>query len=210
MRDARLHLRHVCDLLRSLDPADAYNGVNGSSLSYLTFYTRGDKGNILLWRLLTSHSFWAFLSLNIFIVSDGDNVGKRRVSEKESVDHRPPEFLLPGCKERPLLPLQPVRDDWKVRDEPTTANMTLLNILHLVQRNLFSEFIVKWSVLTAFTVPAGSDHEQLESSSREQEDARRLNVPQRPDHGGPRAQHYVLYAWFLPQPVSVTLSLLSA
>ncbi|XP_035033613.1 clustered mitochondria protein homolog isoform X1 [Hippoglossus stenolepis] len=87
VRDARLHLRHVCDLLRSLDPADAYNGVNGSSLSYLTFYTRGDK--------------------------DGENVGKRRVSEKESVDHRPPEFILPGCKERPLLPLQPVRDDWK-------------------------------------------------------------------------------------------------
>ncbi|CAB1418258.1 unnamed protein product [Pleuronectes platessa] len=87
VRDARLHLHHVCDLLRSLDPADAYNGVNGSSLSYLTFYTRGDK--------------------------DGENVGKRRVSEKESVDHRPPEFILPGCKERPLLPLQPVRDDWK-------------------------------------------------------------------------------------------------
>ncbi|XP_069395959.1 clustered mitochondria protein homolog isoform X2 [Paralichthys olivaceus] len=87
VRDARLHLRHVCDLLRSLDPADAYNGVNGSSLSYLTFYTRGDK--------------------------DGENVGKRKVSEKETVDHRPPEFILPGCKERPLSPLQPVREDWK-------------------------------------------------------------------------------------------------
>lgn len=46
VRDARLHLRHVRDLLRSLDPADAYNGVNCSSLSYLTFYTRGDKGNV--------------------------------------------------------------------------------------------------------------------------------------------------------------------
>lgn len=48
MRDARLHLRHVRDLLRSLDPADAYNGVNCSSLSYLNFYTGGDKGNTVL------------------------------------------------------------------------------------------------------------------------------------------------------------------
>uniref|UniRef100_A0A4W6F8A6 Clustered mitochondria protein homolog n=1 Tax=Lates calcarifer TaxID=8187 RepID=A0A4W6F8A6_LATCA len=82
VRDARLHLRHVCDLLRSLDPADSYNGVNGSSLSYLTFYTRGDKGN-------------------------------RRASEKEYVDCSPPEYILPGCKDRPLTPLQPIRDDWK-------------------------------------------------------------------------------------------------
>lgn len=48
VRDARLHLRHVRDLLRSLDPTDAYNGVNGSSLSYLTFYTRGHNGNAAL------------------------------------------------------------------------------------------------------------------------------------------------------------------
>ncbi|XP_040908418.1 clustered mitochondria protein homolog isoform X2 [Toxotes jaculatrix] len=83
VRDARLHLRHVCDLLRSLDPADAYNGVNGSSLSYLTFYTRGDN----------------------------ESVGKRRASE--NVDCSPPEYILPGSKDRPLTPLQPVRDDWK-------------------------------------------------------------------------------------------------
>ncbi|XP_069002269.1 clustered mitochondria protein homolog [Embiotoca jacksoni] len=87
VRDARLHLRHVRDLLRSLDPADAYNGMNCSSLSYLTFYTRGDK--------------------------DSENVGKRRASEKGSVDCSPPEYILPRCKDRPLTPLQPVRDDWK-------------------------------------------------------------------------------------------------
>ncbi|XP_040007417.1 clustered mitochondria protein homolog isoform X2 [Xiphias gladius] len=87
VRDAHLHLRHVCDLLRSLDPADAYNGVDGSSLSYLTFYTRGDK--------------------------DNEIVGKRRVSERESVECSPPEYILPGCKDRPLTPLQPVRDDFK-------------------------------------------------------------------------------------------------
>uniref|UniRef100_A0A3P8TI59 Clustered mitochondria homolog n=1 Tax=Amphiprion percula TaxID=161767 RepID=A0A3P8TI59_AMPPE len=86
VRDARLHLRHVRDLLRSLDPADAYNGLNCSSLSYLTFYTR-DK--------------------------DSESVGKRRTSEKESVDCSPPDYILPGCKDRLLTPLQPVRDDWK-------------------------------------------------------------------------------------------------
>uniref|UniRef100_A0AAX7T2P7 Clu domain-containing protein n=1 Tax=Astatotilapia calliptera TaxID=8154 RepID=A0AAX7T2P7_ASTCA len=88
VRDARLHLRHVRDLLRSLDPTDAYNGVNGSSLSYLTFYTTGNNGNAPL-------------------------VGKRRASERESVDCSPPEYVLPGSKERPLCPLQPVREDWK-------------------------------------------------------------------------------------------------
>ncbi|XP_070839589.1 clustered mitochondria protein homolog [Chaetodon trifascialis] len=87
VRDARLHLRHVRDLLRSLDPADAYNGVNCSSLSYVSFYTRRDK--------------------------DGESIGTRRASEKESGDFRPPEYILPGCKDRPLTPLQPVRDDRK-------------------------------------------------------------------------------------------------
>ncbi|XP_026183319.1 clustered mitochondria protein homolog [Mastacembelus armatus] len=87
VRDARLHLRHVRDLLRSLDPADAYNGVNGSSLSYLTFYTRGEK--------------------------DSERVGMRRASEKESVDCSPPEYILPGSKDRPLTPLQPITNDWK-------------------------------------------------------------------------------------------------
>ncbi|XP_042355264.1 clustered mitochondria protein homolog [Plectropomus leopardus] len=87
VRDARLHLRHVRDLLRSLDPADAFNGVNCSSLSYLTFFTRGDN--------------------------DSDSAGNRRASEKESVDCSPPEYILPGCKERPLTPLQPLREDWK-------------------------------------------------------------------------------------------------
>ncbi|KAF1378436.1 hypothetical protein PFLUV_G00190540 [Perca fluviatilis] len=87
VRDARLHLRHVRDLLRSLDPTDAYNGVNCRSLSYLTFYTRGDK--------------------------DSDRSGNRGASEKESFDCSPPEYILPGCKDRPLTPLQPLRDDWK-------------------------------------------------------------------------------------------------
>ncbi|KAM3601450.1 uncharacterized protein V6R79_013123 [Siganus canaliculatus] len=87
VRDARLHLKHVRELLKSLDPADAHNGVNCSSLSYLTFYTRAHR--------------------------DSEAAGSRRGPEKESVDFRPPDYLLPGSKERPLTPLQPVREDRK-------------------------------------------------------------------------------------------------
>lgn len=49
MREARIHLRHVRDLLKSLDPSDAYNGLDCSSLSFLNVVTQGDilgKSNI--------------------------------------------------------------------------------------------------------------------------------------------------------------------
>lgn len=39
VREVRLHLRHLRDLLNSLDPTDAYNGIEGSSLSFLRFFT---------------------------------------------------------------------------------------------------------------------------------------------------------------------------
>ncbi|KAM4726274.1 clustered mitochondria protein homolog [Anableps anableps] len=87
VRDVRVHLRHIRNLLRSFDAADAYNGVNGRSLSYLSLYTRADQNS--------------------------ESEKKRRVSEKDSVDCSPPAYILPGCKERLLTPLQPVRDDWK-------------------------------------------------------------------------------------------------
>uniref|UniRef100_A0A3P8VG81 Clustered mitochondria homolog n=1 Tax=Cynoglossus semilaevis TaxID=244447 RepID=A0A3P8VG81_CYNSE len=82
VRDARLHLRHVGDLFRSLDAADAYDGVNGRSLSPAVTVNTGQR--------------------------------KESVSKRGScVDHRPPDHVLPGCKDRPLTPLQPVRDDRK-------------------------------------------------------------------------------------------------
>uniref|UniRef100_H3DFC0 Clustered mitochondria homolog n=1 Tax=Tetraodon nigroviridis TaxID=99883 RepID=H3DFC0_TETNG len=87
VREAHLHLRHVRDLLRSLDPADAYNGVSCSSLSYLSFYTQTDKD------IGSEGGWWAF--------------------EDASVNFRPPEYVLPGSKDRPLAPLQPFRDDRK-------------------------------------------------------------------------------------------------
>jgi protein TIF31 len=42
MREARIHVRHVRDLLKSMDPADAYNGVDCSSLTFLHTITQGE------------------------------------------------------------------------------------------------------------------------------------------------------------------------
>lgn len=42
IREARLHVRHVRDLIKSLDASDAMNGLNGASISYLNTITEGD------------------------------------------------------------------------------------------------------------------------------------------------------------------------
>lgn len=42
MREARIHVRHIRDLLKSMDPADAYNGVECNSLTFLHSITQGD------------------------------------------------------------------------------------------------------------------------------------------------------------------------
>uniref|UniRef100_A0A1A8CJC1 Clustered mitochondria protein homolog n=1 Tax=Nothobranchius kadleci TaxID=1051664 RepID=A0A1A8CJC1_NOTKA len=87
VREARIHVRHIRDLLKSLDPSDAYNGVDCNSLSFLSIFTDGDLGE----------------------------TGKRKKkgNELEQIDCTPPEHILPGSKERPLVPLQPQNKDWK-------------------------------------------------------------------------------------------------
>ncbi|KAI1894016.1 hypothetical protein AGOR_G00129650 [Albula goreensis] len=86
VREARIHVRHIRDLLKSLDPSDAYNGVDCNSLSFLSMFTDGDLGES----------------------------GKRKKgSELEQIDCTPPEHILPGSKDRPLVPLQPQNRDWK-------------------------------------------------------------------------------------------------
>uniref|UniRef100_A0A1L8DS54 Clustered mitochondria protein homolog n=1 Tax=Nyssomyia neivai TaxID=330878 RepID=A0A1L8DS54_9DIPT len=42
MREARIHVRHIRDLLKSIDPADAYNGLDCCSLTFLLHITQGD------------------------------------------------------------------------------------------------------------------------------------------------------------------------
>ncbi|XP_022255946.1 clustered mitochondria protein homolog [Limulus polyphemus] len=82
MREARIHVRHVRDLLKSLDPADAYNGVDCSSLSFLNVVTQGD-------------------------------ILEKKKSRPDSVDCTPPDYIMPGSKERPLVPHQPQAKEQK-------------------------------------------------------------------------------------------------
>ncbi|KAF7700037.1 clustered mitochondria protein homolog isoform X1 [Silurus meridionalis] len=87
VREARIHVRHIRDLLKSLDPSDAYNGVDCNSLSFLSVFTDGDLGD--------------------------SGKRKKKGNELEQIDCTPPEHILPGSKERPLVPLQPQNKDWK-------------------------------------------------------------------------------------------------
>ncbi|KAJ7309056.1 hypothetical protein JRQ81_008347 [Phrynocephalus forsythii] len=87
VREARIHVRHIRDLLKSLDPSDAFNGVDCNSLSFLSVFTEGDLGDC--------------------------GKRKKKSMEMEQIDCTPPEHILPGSKERPLCPLQPQNRDWK-------------------------------------------------------------------------------------------------
>ncbi|XP_053176617.1 clustered mitochondria protein homolog isoform X1 [Scomber japonicus] len=87
VREARIHVRHIRDLLKSLDPSDAYNGVDCNSLSFLSIFTDGDLGD--------------------------SGKRKKKGSDLEQIDCTPPEHILPGSKDRPLVPLQPQNKDWK-------------------------------------------------------------------------------------------------
>ncbi|XP_068441028.1 clustered mitochondria protein homolog isoform X1 [Clinocottus analis] len=87
VREARIHVRHIRDLLKSLDPSDSYNGVDCNSLSFLSIFTDGDLGD--------------------------SGKRKKKGNELEQIDCTPPEHILPGSKDRPLIPLQPQNKDWK-------------------------------------------------------------------------------------------------
>lgn len=76
MREARIHVRHVRDLLKSIDYTDAYAGQECSSLAFLNIVTQGD-------------------------------ILEKKKSRPESVDCTPPDYIMPGSTERPLLPLHP-------------------------------------------------------------------------------------------------------
>ncbi|XP_069191277.1 clustered mitochondria protein homolog [Procambarus clarkii] len=82
VREARIHVRHVRDLLKSLDPIDAYNGVDCASLAFLNAVTQGD-------------------------------ILEKKKTPVESVDCTPPKYILPGCKDHPLTPLQPFAKEQK-------------------------------------------------------------------------------------------------
>ncbi|XP_073438771.1 clustered mitochondria protein homolog [Dendrobates tinctorius] len=96
IREARIHIRHFRDLLKSLELTDAYNGIDCSSLSFLSSISEGDIGDS----------------------SSSENSGKKKKrstaeQELEAIDCSPPEYILPGSIERPLQALQPISFDIK-------------------------------------------------------------------------------------------------
>jgi len=84
VREARIHLRHLRDLIKSLDHNDAYNGLDCHSLSFLYTITNGD------------------------ITTDRHSIKNQKSSY---VDCTPPSYILPGAKERLLKPLHPLQLD---------------------------------------------------------------------------------------------------
>uniref|UniRef100_UPI00398ED766 clustered mitochondria protein homolog isoform X1 n=2 Tax=Pristiophorus japonicus TaxID=55135 RepID=UPI00398ED766 len=93
VREARVHIRHVQDLLKSLDPADVYNGIECNSPSFLSSISGGDIGDM----------------------SASGKRKRRSVSDQplDNIDYSPPEYILPGSKDRPLSLLQPLTMDYK-------------------------------------------------------------------------------------------------
>ncbi|GIY57778.1 hypothetical protein CDAR_281612 [Caerostris darwini] len=91
VREARIHVRHIRDLLKSLDPSDAYNGVECSSLSFLNTITQGD------------------------ILGGYIRSSEKKKCRPDSVDCTPLDYILPEASDLPLLPLQPLSKDPKIR-----------------------------------------------------------------------------------------------
>lgn len=81
VREARIHVRHVRDLLKSVDSSDAYAGVDCASLSFLNAVCQGD-------------------------ILEKKRSGAPK-SPHDAIDCTPPEYLLPSNTDRPQLPLHP-------------------------------------------------------------------------------------------------------
>lgn len=90
VREARIHVRHLRDILHSVDNIDAANGIEFSSFSCLSAVT--------------------------FI----QDVKKNRSSEiKADIDCLPPDYLLPGTKEvylKPLLLIFPEQKNYALKN----------------------------------------------------------------------------------------------
>ncbi|TRZ02894.1 hypothetical protein DNTS_033260 [Danionella cerebrum] len=91
VREVRIHLSHVRELIKSLDLTDGYNGVEGSSPSFLSCITEE--------------------------TGEENTKFKRRKDGSKQMSWCPPDHLLPGCKERLLVPLQPRANYTKLSSE---------------------------------------------------------------------------------------------
>lgn len=138
-------MRHVRDLLHSLDNVDAHNGSDCSSLCYVNWVTDNEissgetnifessslsSDEVLDGNLGTSSSPTPSVSINNspkqendrsspessegstkVSSSNGDNQKKRRTQRSEQnndiVDCTPPDYIMPGTKDRLLTPIHP-------------------------------------------------------------------------------------------------------
>lgn len=92
VREARFHVKRIKEILTSCDQTDAFNGHNFASLSYVNAVWSGDgSGN----------------SGSNANGSSAGAAGDKRRAKPESMDCTPPDYIMPGSKERPLLPLHP-------------------------------------------------------------------------------------------------------
>lgn len=81
VREARIHVRHVRDLLKSVDSSDAYAGQDGASLAFLNNVCSND------------------------LKANAKNGNGSPLNSREHIDCTPPEYIMPGSTDRPILPL---------------------------------------------------------------------------------------------------------
>jgi hypothetical protein len=125
--------------------------------------------------------------------------GKRKKGlEMDPIDCTPPEYILPGSRERPLCPLQPQNRDWKVgltrgseEEGPWWAGG--------VPRDLAPSCL---AVPAAPAVSKSTHHERLEPTPWESQDARGPHVSVCDHSRGPASQHHCFHEGLLPEPVS--------
>lgn len=79
VREVRLHVRHVNELIHSIDVIDNFNAVNCNSLSYVNDVTNGD-------------------------ICEKKSIEQPATGEKEK-NFLPPDFVMPNGKEVPIMPL---------------------------------------------------------------------------------------------------------
>jgi hypothetical protein len=71
LREARIHVKHIRDLLKSLDSQDAYNGVDCSSLSFLNSIIGAELGVLGRLTVLFYICICLFSIENTFVNHDG-------------------------------------------------------------------------------------------------------------------------------------------
>jgi len=131
VREARIHLRHIRDLLHSLDNIDAHYGVDCSSVCYVNTITNQEISSEV--NLASNNGSAASVTINTSKkegsgrsspevqqadqanngpASNNDHNSKKskRANKAESngtVDCTPPDYIMPGSKDRLVTPVHP-------------------------------------------------------------------------------------------------------